>query len=336
MKILLVSMEYDYGQPSRGRSYDYFNVLDNLKLTHEIELFDYMQELSSAGRHAMNQHLIKKVRDTGFDVVIFSLYTDQIDASTVDEVRKESKTLCLFYDDTWRHDFVRYWAPHFDFFTSSDPECINKYRRAGLPHVIHFPFGANERLYKPMGLAKRHDVSFVGGWHPAREWLIRRLRKKGIQVAVAGHGWPEGVISHDEMIRMFNESRVNLNLSNSRCWDLRMLCAAPINGVRQLRSAKAAEQIKARHFEINACGAFQLSYYVDGLDRAYAPGREIGIYLDPDDLIDKVRYYLDDVDLRESIAAAGLSRTLAEHTFSMRFERVFGEMGLVQSSAAYV
>jgi spore maturation protein CgeB len=328
MKILLVCMEHDYGDPARGRSYEYFNFYDSLRTSHEVELFDYMQNLKAHGRDDMNRMLVETAAAGGFDVAVFSPYTDQLDPAAVDSVRTYTRTLCFFHDDNWRRDFVRSWAPHFDFFTSSDYECRNKYVKAGLPHVIHFPFGANERLYKPLGVPKRHDVSFVGGWNPTREWLIRRLRKAGIDVAVAGFGWPGGIIEHDAMVRMFNETRINLNLTNSRCWDLRMLASQPIKGLRQLRSPKSIEQIKARHFEINACGAFQLSYYVDGLERAYAPGLEIGLFLDPDDLVEKVRYYLNDADLRERIAAAGLSRTLSEHTFKMRFDRVFGQMGL--------
>lgn len=334
MKILLVCMEYDYGQPERGRSYEYFNFLDSLSACHEVLLFDYMQELKSFGKAAMNQRLVALTRDGGFDVAVFSLYTDQLDNVTVDQVREHTHTLCFFHDDTWRREFVRTWAPHFDFFTSSDPECRNKYSRAGLPHVIPFPFGANERLYRPLGLPKRHDVSFVGGWHPAREWLVNRLRKAGVEVAVAGHGWPGGIIEHDAMVRMFNETRINLNLSNSRCWDLRMLASMPIKGARQLRSKKLFEQIKARHFEINACGTFQLSYYVDGIERCYALGEELAVYLDPDDMIDKVRYYLNNSELRERIASAGLRRTLSEHTFAMRFDRVFGEMGVAKSKGS--
>lgn len=328
MKILLVCMEYDYGQPERGRSYEYFNFLGSLKAQHDVVLFDYMQEIQVSGKATMNRRLVDTARDGKFDVAVFSLYTDQLEHAAVDEVRRNTKTLCFFHDDTWRRDFVLEWAPHFDFFSSSDPECKNKYTRAGLPHVIHFPFGANERLYRPLGLSKCHDVSFVGGWHPARDWLISRVRKAGINVAVAGHGWPNGIIEHEQMVRMFNETRINLNLSNSRSWDIRMLSAIPIQGLRQLRSAKTSEQIKARHFEINSCGAFQLSYYVDGLELAYAPGKEIGVYLDPDDLIEKIRYYLADADLRECIATSGLARTLAEHTFQKRFDRVFCEMGL--------
>lgn len=333
MKILLVCMEFDYGEMSRGRSYEYYNFFEPLRSAgHEVELFDYMQNLKSSGRNVMNDQLVNIAASNNFDVGIFVLYTDQLDYDTVDKVRRHMPTLCFFHDDNWRQSFVRSWAPHFDFFTSSDYECQNKYSRIGLPNVIHFPFGANCNLYKPIEHSqKKYDVSFVGGWHPAREWLIKRLKRAGISVATAGSGWSGGIIEHAAMVRMFNESKINLNLTNSRCWDLRMLLSSPLHGLRQLFRQKNKEQIKARHFEINACGAFQLSYYVEGIERAYRIGQEIAVYVDPDDMIDKVRFYLADQTLRDEIAQAALNRTLKDHRYEDRFEKVFAQMGIFKS-----
>lgn len=112
---------------------------------------------------------------------------------------------------------------------------------------------------------------------------------------------------------------------------MRYLASSPRALVNRIRSSKAVEQLKARHFEINGCAAFQLSYYVEGLERYYVIGAEIGVYLDPDDLVRKVLYYLDNEVERESIAAAGYQRTIMEHTFKRRFEHVFSRMGLTNA-----
>jgi spore maturation protein CgeB len=196
------------------------------------------------------------------------------------------------------------------------------------------PFGVNENLYKPLNIEKKYDVSFVGAWNPVRSWIIKRIRKAGFSVVVAGNGWPGGAIEYDEMIRLFNETRINLNLSNSRSYDVRLLLSDPIYGLRQLQSKKFVEQLKARHFEINACGAFQLSYYVDGLEHCYRLGEEIAIYNNVDEIIDKIKYYLPDEELREEIAQAAYYRTIKEHTYTKRFESIFSQIGLVSDKEA--
>ena len=329
MKILLVCMSYDYGDPARGHSYEYYNFYQSLKaLGHEVELFDYMTELAQLGKPAMNRKLLEIAAATKPDFAMFSLYTDQFDPETVKEMKKYTRTLCFFHDDTWRVEFSRYWAPQFDFFTTPDVYGERKYRSLGLETAIYFPFGCNETLYSKTGAEKKYDVSFVGAWHPYREWLLRRLRKAGFSVKAVGYRWPGGIVAHEDMVKLFNETRINLNMSNSTSWDARYLLSSPRGLVNRIRSPKSVEQIKARHFEINGSGGFQLSYYVEGLERHYSIGNEIAIYVDPDDLLQKVGFYLAEAKLRESIADAGHSRTLAEHTFGRRFKQVFLRMGL--------
>lgn len=332
MKILLVCMSYDYGDPTRGHSYEYYNFYQSLlALGHEVVLFDYMTEIQHLGKPAMNRKLLEVTAASRPDFAMFSLYTDQFESDTIKAMKQLTRTLCFFHDDTWRVEFSRYWAPQFDFFTTPDVYGERKYRALGLENVIYFPFGCNNSIYRKASVEKKYDVSFVGAWHPYREWLINRLRRAGFNVKVAGYRWPGGIVSHEEMVQLFNESRINLNMSNSTSWDARYLLSSPRGLVNRIRSPKSVEQIKARHFEINGTGGFQLSYYVEGLERHYGIGTEIAIYLDPDDLQQKVALYLAETALRESIADAGYARTLAEHTFGHRFRHAFARMGLIDA-----
>jgi spore maturation protein CgeB len=322
-------MSYDYGDPARGHSYEYYNFYQSLKaLGHDVVLFDFMTELQQLGKQAMNRKLLEVAEALKPGLAMFSLYTDQFDPETVKEMKRHTRTLCFFHDDTWRVEFSRYWAPHFDFFTTPDVYGERKYQALGLETAIHFPFGCNDSIYRKSEMEKKYDVSFVGAWHPYREWLIKRLRKAGFNVKAVGYRWPGGIVSHEDMVELFNETRINLNMSNSTSWDARYLLSSPRGLVNRVRSPKSVEQIKARHFEINGSGGFQLSYYVEGLERHYGIGTEIAVYLDPDDLLQKVNFYLAEDKLRESIADAGYARTLVEHTFGRRFELVFQRMGL--------
>ncbi|WP_374334974.1 glycosyltransferase [Leeia sp.] len=323
-------MLHSYGDPRREYSYEYFNFFLTLQaMGHEVELFDYMGEIRATGKEAMNHKLLEKVKQWQPDVSIFSLYTDQFDPATIESLKQHSKTFCFFHDDTWRVEYSQYWAGKFDFFSSPDLHAATKYRELGLENCIYFPFGCNKDVFKKTATEKKYDVSFVGGWHSYRDWLIRKLRRAGIKVHAFGHGWPAGEVAQDKMVDIFNASRINLNLSNSVSWDLRYLASSPRALVNRLRSKKSIEQMKARIFEVNGCGSFQLSYFVEGLACCYEIDQEIGVYADADDLVEKVRFYLAQEELRESIAAAGYARTLRDHTYERRFQTVFRKMGLV-------
>lgn len=330
MKILLACMLHSYGDPKREYSFEYFNFYQVLKqMGHEVELFDYATEIHALGKKGMNQKLLERVQELRPTIAIFSLYTDQFEPVVVNALRAYTKTFCFFHDDTWRVEYSRFWARQFEYFSTPDLHGETKYHEIGLPNSIYFPFGCNEKIFRKLDVPKKYDVSFVGGWHPYRQWLIERLQKAGISVEVAGYGWPKGEIDQEGMVRLFNESRINLNLSNSSSWDVRYLASSPRALINRLRSKKNIEQMKARIFEVNGCGAFQLTYYVEGLANCYDIDREICVYADVDDLVEKIRFYLKYEELRESIAAAGCKRTLKGHTYVKRFQSVFQRMGLV-------
>ena len=182
MKIVLVCMRHAYGDPKRELSYEYFNFYLILQqMGHQVELFDYMEELKAMGRDAMNRKLLNRVRETLPAVTILSLYTDQFNPDVIDQLRQFSRTFCFFHDDTWRVEYSRNWARHFDFFSSPDVHGPLKYRQLGLDNCIYFPFGCNEQIFRKLDVPKKYDVSFVGTWHPYREWIVSRIRKAGIK-----------------------------------------------------------------------------------------------------------------------------------------------------------
>jgi len=328
MKIIVVTMLYSYGIKERGYSYEYYNFYQPLKeMYDDVHLFDFMTLFKQKGRESMNQELLSLIKEFRPDLTMFSLYTDQFLPEIVDDLRKYTKTLCIFYDDGWRIEFSRFWARHFDWFTTPDSYRVRQYHHLGYNNAIHFPYACNPAIYKKLDLPRKYDVSFVGGAHPYRKWFIRKLEQTGINVYTAGSGWHEGHVTQDEMVRVINQSKINLNLSNSSSWDLRYLLSSPRAIYNTLRSPKNVEQMKARAVEINGCGGFQLSYYVDELVHCYEIGEEIVVYLDVDDLIRKIKYYLAHDDERESIADRGYQRTVAEHTYRQRFQSLLARIG---------
>ena len=326
---MVVCMLHTYGDPKREYSFEYFNFYKVLKaMGHVVELFDYMGEMQAHGKTEMNQRLLERVRNWQPAAAVFSLYTDQFEPDTINALRAHTKTFCFFHDDTWRVEYSRYWARQFNYFSTPDLHGEMKYRELGLSNAIYFPFGCNEQVFRKMEVGKKFDVSFVGSWHPYRQWLINRIRKAGIVVKVMGYRWPKGEVDQEGMVKIFNESKINLNLTNSASWDARYLAASPRALINRLRSKKNIEQMKARIFEVNGCGAFQLTYFVEGLANCYDIDHEIAVYADANDLIEKIKFYLEHEALRESMAAAGYTRTMKDHTFKNRFSHVFSRMGL--------
>ena len=320
-------MYYDYGDPSRGISYEYNTYYAPLvSMGHDVVHFDFMSEMQKHGKSAMNQRLLDMAKNERPDVVVFALYKDEFKVSTLESLRQYTKTFCFFQDDTWRVDYTLAWGPHFDLFGTPDPFGVERYKARGIENAMHVPFGANEFVFKRQECEKEYDVSFVGVKHPYRDWIVKRLESEGIKVATFGRKWGSGRVTVEQMVDIFNKSKINLNLSNSISYDIRYL----FSSLRALhdfaKNRKRIEQQKARPFEVCGAGGFLLTYYVSGLEDYYCIGKEVAIYSSPDELVEQVKYYLEHEEKREKVALSGYEKTLNEHTFTKRFEAIFSEL----------
>lgn len=153
-------------------------------------------------------------------------------------------------------------------------------------------------------------------------------------------------MSFQEMLEIFSRSKINLNLNPS----MAAIALKPIaqiffrrrrkwivpdfwHAYGNLRSyfQKKIPQIKSRPFEITGCGGFCITGAAEGMEDYYVPGKEIVIYENVPDLIEKIRYYLEHDEERNQIAKAGYERALREHTYQTRLGKVFRELGAQDS-----
>lgn len=313
-RVVLASMAHDYGRPEWGTSNEFYNLYQPLRATADVTFYDYIQRLSALGREAMNGELLALVERERPDVTIVALYRDEFLPSTIGAMRRWTTTVAFLYDDSWRRRYSCFWAGHFDFVTTSEPEGFDHFEHDGVRNVLLSPFGFNADLYRRLDLPIRYQLSFFGFPHPYRVWLIERIRRAGFEVIAHGPGWPGSKVSVEEMIEIINQTAINLNLSNSKHWEFPYLMSSPKALAWNLLRHKVGEQIKGRHFEIAGCGAFQLSHEVPSLRHFFQIGEEIVTYSSADDLVAKVRYYLTHEEERRGVAERGWRRAQRGHT----------------------
>ena len=355
MKILYAAMKYDYGKRERGFSFEHWNFYDSLRqMGHDILYFDFMTLFEERGRDWTSRRLVEVARSEHPDVLFCVLFTDELDPDAVEAISRETDTVTLnwFCDDHWRfEDFSRHWAPRFDYVVTTASSAMPKYAAIGYDRAIKSQWACNHHLYRRLDVEPIYDVTFIGQPHGNRRAVVGALRRAGIDVRAWGTGWESDRLEQEEMIRVLNQSRITLNLSNASRprRDIRSLASAGVSfarvlastrsldraAVAQLRagSARYADQIKARNFEAPGCGTFLLTGSADDLERYYDTEREVVAFEGVDDLIDKLRYYLDDGDARRAVADAGYTRTLREHTYDHRFATIFDRIGLASATA---
>lgn len=324
MKVLFVATLDDYGDPTRGPSFEDANLHAALRnLGHDVVAFDFCERIREVGYDRMNRELFETVEREQPHVLFCVLFEEQLDRAVMRRISERTDTVTFnwFCDDHWRFDiFSKYWAPCFNWVSTAERDALPKYERIGYRNVVLTQFACNEVQYKPVTTELRYDVSFVGQPNPVRRRLIGRLQKAGISVHTRGHGWPDGRISQEQMVETFSASRINLNF-----------CTPPRWGLKKLRIWEPLPmQIKARVFEVTACGGFLLTEPAAYLETYLRPGREIETFSTADELVDKIQYYLDHEDERAVIARRGMERTRGEHTYRHRIQKIFEQLGLPQ------
>jgi len=336
MKLLFADLVYDYNSRDFGLGYGYYNThlaFANMKELEYIH-FDVCDFGDIKKRESNNRALVDIVEKEKPDMFFYASFDDLLYEETLLHIKNKTKTTSVhwFCDDQWRfEDFSRRYCWNFDYSVTTDHAAVEKYKAIGYENVILSQWAANQHVYKRMGLPFRYDVSFVGQPHGVRRALVADMRKRGLDVATFGNGWKlnwltrkwnraagkaglerlkfdSGMIGHCEMLKVFNQSKINLNLANN--------------------STGVDRQMKGRNFEVPACGGFLLTSYAAGLDEYYEIGKEVEAFHSTDEMIDKAKYYLAHDAQRQKIADAGYERTLRDHTWDKRFREIFAKLKL--------
>jgi hypothetical protein len=192
---------------------------------------------------------------------------------------------------------------------TSDPTGPDRYFAHGGLAMFH-PEAADPGWFRPLDLPFDYDVSFVGACYGWRPTLIHGLRRRGIEVACFGKGWPNGPIANEAMNELYARSRINLGCGGIG-FSHRLLC------------------LKGRDFEVPMSGAVYLTQHNPELSLVFDVGREILTYRDIDDCADIIRRTLADPGAARRLRAAARARALRDHSYAARWSGVLRMLGAV-------
>ncbi|MDO8426390.1 MAG: glycosyltransferase, partial [Deltaproteobacteria bacterium] len=126
----------------------------------------------------------------------------------------------------------------------------------------------------------------------------------GIAIEVFGTGTRNGQISLDEMVKVFNSSRINLNFTKISLKNA--IRREPLINLR-------LRQVKGRMIEAALCGGFVLTEYVPGIEEVFKLDREIAAFDSKEEMLDKIRHFLKNEKEREEIALNGFVRAARDY-----------------------
>ena len=304
--IFCAAAKFGYNNPNRGLSYEYQTIFKCLSdITDNAHFIDVYQ-LGGKERLANSVNRAAANVDTPKPLVIYIPFTGTLSPIYVRQLRELAEVGILYLDDTWRESLVQSYMEYCDWFTTSDPNYQWRYEGRRATRAKFLPFGFDEtsisKYSRPFS-ERDIPVSFIGARNDFRSYTINTLLKQGIKVHCFGEGWDEGIVPQERFNEVIGRSKISLNISNSAQWDLNFLMRYPVSILRNIRTDKRIEQFKARHLEIAALGACQLSFYSSGIEKIFKPGKDILIY----PTIYELAYIIKNISSTEvaSIAKAG-------------------------------
>ena len=246
--------------------------------------------------------------------------------ATLADARRRGVWLCNFWPDVstaghWRVD-RRIFRLFDHIFTTKSFGIADLEAQLGVTNASFLPHGFDPQVHRPIAASPRQvvdapvpPVSFVGRWSPHKEACLARVAEAigPEKLTVRGDAWDGrgsaplrravrgGAVYGDFYALAIAESRVNLGLLSE-----------------VVPGASSGDQITSRTFQIPASGGFLLHERTTELAAYFEEGREVACFGSPDELVDKVVYYLDNETERRRIAEAGHRRCLRENRWSQR------------------
>lgn len=307
------SLKVSFEKFGQVRHYDWFDEFD-----HQGK--DWHKSLKAKMNRALINHINKWMAENKADVIFTYLSGELVYPETLQTIRKHAVPIVNLALNDKEHFVgkvrggvawgVRDICRYFDLCWTSTEDALMKYCVEGaLP--VYLPEAANPEIHKPYSIEKSIDVSFVGQCYGNRAAAISELRKKGIAVEAYGFGWPDGPLSTEEMVKIYSKSRINLGFS-------------------EVAGHGDTFCLKGRDFEIPMSGGLYLTEAHPELANVFRPGEEIITYSCIDDLVQKIKYYLSHPEEADAVRKKGYKRALRDHTWEMRFDKIFQLLGLLK------
>ena len=244
--------------------------------------------------HSTTPEVLERIKSYGIPMVNEALDDERkfVSRKGKDGIRRGLKDVCKY----------------FDLSLTTSKSAIIKYIVEGA-NPMYKDYAGNEKIYKNLDIPKKYDVGFVGASYGIRGHYIKYLQDNGINVYAKGSGWDEGFATDEEMIEIFNKSKI-------------------VIGFATVGSNDDIYILKGRDFEVPLTGSFYITGNHDELKEYFNIGKDIETYTSKEDLLKKIKYYLENENEREKIAETGYLKCLNKYTATKAYKKIFAFLKL--------
>jgi spore maturation protein CgeB len=194
--------------------------------------------------------------------------------------------------------------PFYDFFITTKSYNVGELELLGAKKAMMIDNAYDPNTHYPTNNYKENSsdsgntVGFIGTYEKERANSIKFAAKNNITISVYGLDWPnynsENIIVHKKILLGRDYSRAICN------FDINLCFLRKIN--RDLQTT--------RSIEIPACGRFMLAERTDEHLSLFKEGVEAEFFSSNNEMLDKIKFYLKNPQLRKKIAINGRQRCI--------------------------
>jgi len=286
---------------------------------NDLQVLNVPRYFSDQGLGNTERHVRDLIADKRIDIVMSCpiATSHHLSVEFFASLKGEAKIVFWMLDDEMFFDcYSKYYGQVADIVVTGDYFSVAGYERIGIP-AVNFTACFSRRFYSPIEINKDIDVCFLGNCDKAdREDYINFLIENGISVETFGIGSKNGPVEESELPVIFSRSKINLDFTKPEVsWPNRK--EVLVNRTRVT---------KGRWVEIALTKSFCLTEYAPSTNLSFEIGKEIDVFSNKRELLEKVRLYLANRRKREEIAENGYKRALACHEAESGIPRILGKL----------
>ncbi len=265
------------------------------------------------GIHSLNKDVLKKVQEFQPDI----LWVDNkpyLKSNTLKKIKyliPKIKLANIITDDPCgRYGYC--WMRVYHTFKNYDIQFVQRevniaeLKKIGTPRVEICYRSFDPEFHRPIPdiQDQRNNynviIGFIGSYEEDREEYLAYLVQHGINIQITGNGWPNGkywhVLKHyynghsvygEKYVQVINRMDIALHF---------------------LRKANRDQQ-DSRTFEIPACNVFMLAERSPLHQQLFEEGKEVDFFTSKEELLKKVKFYIENKEIRLKMAALAYSRS---------------------------
>ena len=238
-------------------------------LNHNVIRYDYRKRLSELGTvEKRDDEIIELCRKEQPDMVLFSK-CNNMDKRVNVFCQHHSKSVMWYMDDIYNmnKEFMNK-IPYSDYVFTSCPGCVDDIKTM-CSNVYRIHGGYDSVLHKPIDIPKIRGAAFIGDLRPYRQEF-----RKHVEFDVIN-----GVYGLDHS-KAVSETKINISFTEGR-------------------------GVSNRIYKLMAAGGFVLTQPWVDLSETFTVGEHLDVFETVDELKEKIKFYLDNEEERNTIALRG-------------------------------